>query len=108
LQMLPYFLEGCEKHEISDQEGSNRWRWIERTSSNSVGNGPPPTRVVYAFTTPMTFRIFLGGIPNPVHTPPMVVDEDVTYGYVPKSISSISALAPSTRTRFEAVSASCT
>ena len=68
--------------------------------SCSVGNGPPPTRVVYALTTPMVLPMRLGGIPSPVHTPPIVVDEDVTKGYVPKSRSSMSAFAPSTRTRF--------
>ena len=63
-----------------------------------MGKGPPPTRVVYALMTPMVVPIFFGGIPKPVQTPPMVVDDDVTNGYVPKSMSSISAFAPSTRT----------
>lgn len=47
----------------------------------------------------MVLLMNLGGIPRPVHTPPMVVEEEVTKGYVPKSISSKSALAPSTRIR---------
>lgn len=46
----------------------------------------------------MVFPIFFGGMPNPVQTPPIAVAEDVTKGYVPKSMSNISALAPSTRT----------
>jgi hypothetical protein len=70
------------------------------TLSCSVGNGPPPTLVVYAFTTPMAFPIIFGGMPRPVHTPPMEVEDDVTNGYVPKSMSSRSAFAPSTSTRF--------
>jgi hypothetical protein len=65
-----------------------------------VGNGPPPTLVVYALTTPIAFPIIFGGIPRPVQTPPTEVEDDVTKGYVPKSISSISAFAPSTSTRF--------
>jgi hypothetical protein len=40
-------------------------------------------------------------------TPPMLVDEDVTNGYVPKSRSSMSALAPSTRMRLLARSWAC-
>ena len=51
---------------------------IIRALSCSVGNGPPPTRVVYALTTPITFPIIFGGMPRPVHTPPMVVEEEVT------------------------------
>lgn len=50
------------------------------TSFNSVGKGPSPTRVVYAFTTPTTSPIVEGGKPNPVHTPPMLQFEEVTYG----------------------------
>lgn len=48
------------------------------TLSCSVGNGPDPTRVVYALTTPMVFEIFWGGIPRPVQTPPIEVGEEVT------------------------------
>jgi hypothetical protein len=64
-----------------------------------VGKGPAPTRVVYAFTTPIVQFTCFGAIPSPVKTPPMVVLEDVTYGNVPKSMSSSAALAPSMRTR---------
>ena len=78
---------------------------IRRTLSCSVGNGPPPTRVVYALITPIVFPMRLGGIPRPVQTPPMVVEDEVTYGYVPKSMSSINAFAPSTRTFFPSDSA---
>src|SRR5712671_1733973 len=46
----------------------------------SVGNGPSPTRVVYAFITPTTRSIRWGGTPEPVHAPPAVVFDDVTYG----------------------------
>src|SRR3954470_18527418 len=47
---------------------------------SSVGNGPSPTRVVYAFTTPSTPPIAFGGTPSPVQTPPMVALDEVTYG----------------------------
>lgn len=50
------------------------------TSNNSVGNGPSPTLVVYAFTTPITSPIDEGGNPKPVHTPPILQFDDVTYG----------------------------
>jgi hypothetical protein len=46
-------------------------------------NGPSPTLVVYAFEIPMILSIYFGPIPNPVDTPPAVVLDDVTYGYVP-------------------------
>src|SRR5258708_5124891 len=52
-------------------------------SPNSVGSGPLPTRVVYAFTTPSTRSTKLGPIPTPIAAPPAVVLLDVTYGYVP-------------------------
>src|SRR2546430_16687951 len=44
----------------------------------SVGNGPLPTRVVYAFTTPRTASIAVGPIPTPTAAPPAVVLDDVT------------------------------
>src|SRR6185295_7781279 len=47
---------------------------------NSVGNGPSPTRVVYAFTTPITRSIAVGGTPEPVQAPPEVALDEVTYG----------------------------
>src|SRR3954470_9268579 len=47
---------------------------------SSVGNGPSPTRVVYAFTTPITPPIARGPTPRPVHTPPTEAFDDVTYG----------------------------
>lgn len=53
------------------------------TSNNSVGNGPSPTLVVYALTTPITSPILDGGKPRPVQTPPILQFDDVTYGYVP-------------------------
>src|SRR5918997_3939941 len=52
-------------------------------SSSSVGSGPLPTRVVYAFTTPRTASIAVGAIPAPTAAPPDVVLLDVTNGYVP-------------------------
>ena len=51
-------------------------------------------------TTPMMAWNLLGARPSPEATPPMEGLEDVTKGYVPKSRSSIVALAPSTRMRF--------
>src|SRR4030042_3758150 len=44
----------------------------------SVGKGPLPTLVVYAFTIPRTFEIFVGPTPRPVHAPPAIAFEDVT------------------------------
>src|SRR5207245_5072403 len=44
----------------------------------SVGSGPLPTRVVYAFTTPRTASIAVGPIPTPTAAPPAVVLDDVT------------------------------
>src|SRR5262245_28217615 len=52
-------------------------------SSSSVGNGPRPTRVVYAFTTPTILVRYLAGTPDPDQTPAGRLDELVTYGYVP-------------------------
>src|SRR6185312_10708430 len=48
--------------------------------SSSVGNGPAPTRVVYALTMPMTVVIRVGPIPEPAQAPPAVGDEEVTNG----------------------------
>src|SRR5205823_8971238 len=52
-------------------------------SSNSVGYGPDPTRVEYAFMTPITSSTWSGPIPPPVQAPPAMGLEDVTYGYEP-------------------------
>src|SRR5580704_12941108 len=49
-------------------------------TSNSVGSGPFPTRVVYAFTTPNTASIAVGPIPTPTAAPPDVVLLEVTNG----------------------------
>src|SRR5689334_16084103 len=68
------------------------------SSNSSVGNGPAPTRVVYALITPMTWLIRVGGTPEPTHAPPAVGFELVTNGYVPWSTSSSVACAPSRRT----------
>ena len=61
----------------------------------SVGKGPLPTLVVYALKIPKTLFILFGAIPKPVQAPAEVVFEEVTYGYVPKSISSSEPCAPS-------------
>jgi hypothetical protein len=53
------------------------------SSSNSVGSGPVPTRVVYAFTPPRAASIARGPMPVPIAAPPAVVELDVTNGYVP-------------------------
>src|SRR5205085_8323210 len=74
-------------------------------SGISVGNGPPPTLVVYAFEIPSTCLIFVGGTPTPVAAPPDVALEDVTYGYVPWSMSNMVPCAPSNNTDFPASSA---
>src|SRR3989338_548148 len=51
-----------------------------KAGGNSVGKGPSPTRVVYAFTTPITSSIWAGLKPVPVMAPPADAFEDVTYG----------------------------
>ena len=53
------------------------------SSNNSVGNGPLPTRVVYALRIPITRVIFVGPTPEPVEAPPAVGLDEVTKGYVP-------------------------
>ncbi len=58
-----------------------RVRIASPTSSwSSDGNGPEPTRVVYAFITATTAPIALGGMPRPVQAPPEAHEEDVTNG----------------------------
>ena len=49
----------------------------------SVGNGPDPTLVVYAFVIPNTLLIFNNPKPDPLAALPETVEEDVTNGYVP-------------------------
>src|SRR5512143_3547596 len=53
------------------------------SSNHSVGKGPAPTREQNAFATPMTRFTCFGPTPRLVKTPPVIVDELVTYGYVP-------------------------
>ena len=55
-------------------------RWLPVSSSSCVGNGPLPTRVELAFMTPMTWSIWSGPIPAPVHAPPATGLLEVTYG----------------------------
>ena len=50
------------------------------SSCSSVGYGPEPTRVEYAFITPMTSSTWSGPIPPPVQAPPATGFEDVTNG----------------------------
>ena len=69
---------------------------------SSVGNGPPPTRVVYALLTPSTASMRVGPMPAPAHAPPATVFDEVTNGYVPWSTSSRVACAPSRSTDFPA------
>src|SRR5699024_230994 len=73
--------------------------WSPTSPLSSVGNGPSPTRVVYAFVTPTTLSILVGPTPDPMVTPPAIGLDDVTHGYAPWSISSITPCAPSNRTR---------
>src|SRR5208283_4688439 len=68
------------------------------SSFNSVGKGPPPTRVQYALVTPITMLIAVGGTPVPVTAPPEVALDEVTKGYVPWSMSSMVPCAPSNMT----------
>src|SRR5487761_1199736 len=76
-----------------------------RSSVSSVGNGPAPTRVVYALSTPMTLVILVGPMLDPAHAPPAVGEDEVTKGYVPWSTSSSVAWAPSSSTVWPALSA---
>src|SRR5512147_1400896 len=46
--------------------------------SSSVGNGPLPTLVVYAFEMPITCWICCGPTPEPEQAPPVIVLDDVT------------------------------
>ncbi|MOA21864.1 hypothetical protein D3C78_1423800 [compost metagenome] len=48
--------------------------------SNSVGKGPPPTRVQYALKIPITSPIRFGATPKPVQAPAVMVFEEVTNG----------------------------
>src|SRR4030042_2683735 len=73
------------------------WRYSPALFKSSVGRGPSPTLVVYAFTIPIISSIFLGPIPVPILLPPAIVFDDVVKGYVPKSTSSIVPCAPSKR-----------
>src|SRR6478735_7573018 len=50
------------------------------SSKSSVGKGPEPTRVVYAFAMPTMRSRRLGPTPEPVAAPPAVADDDVTKG----------------------------
>src|SRR5580704_15866561 len=51
--------------------------------SCSVGNGPPPTRVVYALTIPIERSTCRAGTPEPAAIPAALEFELVTYGKVP-------------------------
>src|ERR1700716_2195873 len=72
-------------------------RYSPNWSNSSVGNGPDPTRVVYALRMPNTVVMRVGPIPEPTHAPPAVGFDDVTKGYVPWSTSSSVACDPSSR-----------
>ena len=53
---------------------------LPMSSNSSVGNGPEPTRVEYAFMTPMTSSTWSGPMPPPVHAPPATGLDEVTNG----------------------------
>src|SRR5690349_4618320 len=74
----------------------------------SVGNGPAPTRVVYALVTPITLLIYRGGIPSPAEAADGIVVEPVTNGYVPQSVSKNVPMACSSKKFLPAFSPSCT
>ena len=52
-------------------------------------------KALVKLTTPMIASNLFGDRPKPTATPPMDGLDEVTYGYVPKSRSSMVALAPS-------------
>jgi hypothetical protein len=55
-------------------------RYSPHSSCSSVGNGPEPTRVVYALRMPSTAPIAVGPMPAPTAAPPAVGLDEVTYG----------------------------
>ena len=63
------------------------------TLVSSLAKAPRPTRVVYALTMAITSPTYLGCTPKPLHTPPMVHTELVTYGYVPIYIYVMSCIS---------------
>ena len=65
------------------------------SSCSSLGNGPAPTRVVYALAIPQTSSMLFGPMPVPTQAAPASGLEEVTNGYVPWSMSSIAPCAPS-------------
>ncbi len=73
----------------------------------SVGIGPAPTRVQYAFMIPTTRSSRRPGTPVPVEMPSAVQLELVTNGYVPWSTSSSVAFPPSKSSRLPWCSRSC-
>src|SRR3954467_13246182 len=73
-------------------------RYSPLASNSSVGNGPEPTRVVYALRMPTTRLIRVGPLPAPHAPPPAVGLDDVTNGYVPWSTSSSVPCEPSSST----------
>src|SRR5699024_12391199 len=78
------------------------WRYSHHLSKSSVGNGPAPTRVVYALIMPSEWVMRVGPMPEPTDAPPAVGLEEVTNGQVPWSTSSIVAWPPSMSTCFPA------
>src|SRR3954452_23533891 len=80
-------------------------RYSPISSNNSVGNGPEPTLVVYAFRIPSTVVMRVGPMPEPTAAPPAVGFDDVTKGYVPWSTSSSVPWEPSRSTVSPASSA---
>src|SRR3954447_24412570 len=77
------------------------------SSSSSVGNGPAPTRVVYAFAIPQTSSMSRGPTPAPPQAAPATGFDEVTNGYVPWSMSSSAPCAPSKTTTRPSSSARC-
>ena len=77
-------------------------------SVSSLTNGPDPTRVAYAFITPITSSICIGAMPPPVAAPPAIGCDEVTYGYEPWLRSRSVPCAPSKRRCSPAASARCT
>ena len=53
------------------------------SSINSVGKGPSPTLVVYAFNIPNTLSTYRGAIPQFSGTEQAFGEDEVTYGYDP-------------------------
>ena len=70
------------------------WRRCSPAASvSSVGKGPSPTRVVYALMMAATRSMRVGGMPEPVHAPPEVADDENPHAW-PRSCTATVCVRP--------------